>query len=181
LEAHQKEPKTEFCRWKDELLGDLIFDTDYQPTPAQPLIYHLHGHKDRADSIVVTEDDYIDFLVGLTEGSSALHLLPQVIQTSMKNSLLFIGYSLSDLNLRVLLRGVLKVVSPSSERLNVTLQLPPLNDADPEKQATQQKYFEKYYDKLHLTVVWCDGKTFAQELIERWERANHGTESVSGS
>jgi hypothetical protein len=181
LEAHQKQPKREICQWNPDIRGKSIFDTDYVPSIAQPLVYHLHGYKDRAESIVATEDDYIDFLVELSEGSSELHLLPQVIQSSLKKSLMFIGYSLKDLNLRVLLRGVLKAVRPSSRRLNVTLQLAPLTVKDPEKRATQQSYFEDYYGLMNLTVVWCNAEAFTQELSVRWKRANHETESVSGS
>jgi len=45
-----------------------VFDRDrtYRPTEAKPLIYHLFGHHRRPRSLVLTEDDYFDFLIGVT-------------------------------------------------------------------------------------------------------------------
>jgi hypothetical protein len=71
------------------------------------IILKLHGAVDRADpdsdSYVITEDDYIDYLA-LTDLSC---LLPVTLAAKLKRShFLFLGYSLGDWNLRVILRRI---------------------------------------------------------------------------
>jgi len=72
-----------------------------------PVILKLHGTVDREtrvrDSFVVTETHYIDYLTR-TDISSLLPVpLPAILEQS---SLLFLGYSLRDWNLRVILHRI---------------------------------------------------------------------------
>jgi hypothetical protein len=74
---------------------------------AGTVILKLHGAIDRADpdgdSYVITEDDYIDYLA-LTDLSC---LLPITLAARLQRShFLFLGYSLRDWNLRVILRRI---------------------------------------------------------------------------
>jgi hypothetical protein len=73
----------------------------------RPVIMKIHGAVARGtndrDSFVVTEDDYIDYL----SMNDTTHLFPIDIAQRMKKShLLFLGYSLKDWNLRVILRRI---------------------------------------------------------------------------
>src|SRR5574341_1292987 len=69
------------------------------PCVNQPLVYKLHGSLDDVDSMVITEDNYIDFLIGLIEGNPKL---PDAISAIFRtDSILFIGYGLKDWNIRV--------------------------------------------------------------------------------
>ena len=42
-------------------------DPEYKPDKDNPLVYHLFGRLDIPESLVLTEDDYFDFLVGVTK------------------------------------------------------------------------------------------------------------------
>ena len=72
------------------------------------VILKIHGDVNRADpaqpgddSFVITEDDYIEFLTHSTDPAS---LIPIGLLDRMKeNAFLFLGYSLRDWNLRVIL------------------------------------------------------------------------------
>jgi hypothetical protein len=71
------------------------------------VILKIHGNVDRddaeRDTFVVTEDHYIDYLVG--EGVHAL--IPAYLMRRMREGdLLFLGYSMRDWNLRVILRQI---------------------------------------------------------------------------
>ena len=73
----------------------------------RPTIVKIHGHVDRPigdrDSYVVTEDDYIDYVVRAGDSQR----LPATMLTQLRQSrLLFLGFRLQDWNLRVLLRQV---------------------------------------------------------------------------
>lgn len=74
----------------------------------RPVILKIHGAVNRSDgnqdSYVIREDDYIDYLARTTEING---VLPVTVVDKLKNShLLFLGYSLSDWNLRVILHRI---------------------------------------------------------------------------
>ena len=55
-----KDARREICRWQDILQHvESIFEKEpgYKPTPANPLVFHLHGALDVSESLVLTEDD----------------------------------------------------------------------------------------------------------------------------
>jgi SIR2-like protein len=73
----------------------------------RPVVLKLHGAIDRADSAhdsyVVTEDGYIDYLVAGDVGAR----IPIALRDRMANShFLFLGYSMRDWNLRVILKRI---------------------------------------------------------------------------
>jgi hypothetical protein len=90
----------------DELY-DLLDDRDTQQ-PSRPILFKMHGSIDklnaRNDCYLITEEDYVDFL-GRSGGS---YLPPYVNGLLEGKDFLFLGYSLEDWNIRVILRKLLK-------------------------------------------------------------------------
>lgn len=75
LTAQGKQPIYEFCRWND--VGaqlPLQYDEarDGPPTAERPLVYHLLGHLSQPDTLVLTEDDYFDYLIGVTSNNDLI-------------------------------------------------------------------------------------------------------------
>jgi SIR2-like protein len=73
----------------------------------RPVVLKLHGAVDRADSkrdsYVITENSYIDYLVGGDVGEQ----IPFEVRERMADShFLFLGYSMRDWNLRVILNRI---------------------------------------------------------------------------
>jgi NAD-dependent SIR2 family protein deacetylase len=71
-----------------------------------PVIYKIHGSIDRHTSrntFVITEEDYVNFLAGMTKDVAIPAMLAQHLQ---RCHFLFVGYGLADWNLRLLLRTV---------------------------------------------------------------------------
>jgi hypothetical protein len=127
LRTRQKTPQTEVCRWNSVLKQESsVFDspTGFRPTIANPLVYHLHGHRDRTtESLVLTEDDYLDFLVNISRDQN---LLPARIQQALAGaSLLFVGYRLADWNFRVIFRGLVTQMESPLRRNSVAGQFAP--------------------------------------------------------
>src|SRR5262249_11257532 len=58
------------CRWHRSDDANREIDAPPVATTARPLVFHLHGHFEELDSLVLTEDDYLDFLVRLTENEA---------------------------------------------------------------------------------------------------------------
>lgn len=161
LQRAGKDVKREICRWNRSpaLLAERpVLTSSFAPTPANPIVFHLHGHVSVPESIVLTEDDYLDFLVAI---SSEPKLLPHQVKRALAGaSLLFIGYRLADWSFRVLHRGLVMAGEQSLRRLSVTVQLRP---NDPERD-----YLEKYFGALNVRVYWGSATEFASELRRRW-------------
>ncbi|MCL4265994.1 MAG: SIR2 family protein [Anaerolineae bacterium] len=174
LVQRQKEPRRELCRWNPYLLRShpSLLETGYQPTPANPLIYHLHGHVESPESMVLTEDDYLDFLVNIS--SNEYNLPPRIQQALTDSSLLFIGYRPGDWDFRVLFRGLVAAAQGDLRRISVTVQMAPLPDdaSEPAKEKVQE-YLNKYIDLTdrQMRVYWGTAEQFIAELSRRRQGA----------
>lgn len=76
--------------------------------PSHPIVFKMHGSVDKTnagnDSYLITEEDYVDFL-----GRAGGRYLPPYIDGQLTGKdFLFLGYSLEDWNVRVILRKLLK-------------------------------------------------------------------------
>lgn len=162
LESRHRDPKREICRWNRFIEGEpSVFDSEegFEPTVANPVVFHLHGHHELPESLVVTEDDYLDFLVSVWRRD----ILPPRIQRALTGaSLLFVGYSLRDWDFRILFRGLVGSMEGSLRRMNVAVQLVPQN-------RNVQNYLDSYFDRLDVRIYWGTARDFAAELRERWE------------
>lgn len=180
LEDRGKQPRRELCQWnrfvEAHCRSILARDPNYKPSPANPLVYHLHGYKDVPQSMVVTEDDYLKFLVWFArEWAGRDHdLLPgSIVKALMGTSLLFVGYSRTDWNFRVVFRGLVDSLDTDSNMKSVAVQLVPLPDeaSEEDRQAAREylnRYFEKV-EKIRVRVFWGKASEFAEELRLRWE------------
>jgi SIR2-like domain len=162
LVAAGKDPRREVCRWnRSPALAaepSPFADLAYSPTPANPLVYHLHGRLDVPESLVLTEDDYLDFLVTVAREPATL---PHHIQRALAGtSLVFVGYRLADWDFRVIHRGLVAATEASLRRLSVTVQLT-TDDA-------ARDYLDRYFGALKLRVYWGTAADFAQDLSNRW-------------
>jgi hypothetical protein len=80
--------------------------------PSAPILFKMHGSMDRKDrnndSYLITEKDYVDYL-GRDQGN----YIPPYINGLMEGkNFLFLGYSLEDWNVRVILSKLLDRIKP---------------------------------------------------------------------
>ena len=181
--AAEKHPEVDYCRWNgfEDLTADPPPGRDHEPTVSQPLVYHLHGQAQWLDSLVLTEEDYLDFLIAAAETSQrqSPFLRPDIRTALARSSLLFICYRLSDWTFRVLFRGLMRSIPASMGVPSVAIQLSPdEHEVAPGRLAEAQAYLQNYLAQLHgvgaLTMFWGDATQFAQELRERWEQEGRG-------
>lgn len=165
--------KREICRWNRSLIEEQpsAFDDGYEPSVAEPVVFHLHGRADLFETMVASEDDYLDFLVNISKdlafspaSERQKAMLPGRIRRAIKNStLLFVGYGLADVNFRVILRGLVGSLEPSGRHLHLTVQYPDCAEEI-------REYLEEYFHwTLDLKVFWGSSRDFATELRQRWE------------
>jgi hypothetical protein len=172
LSRQGKKPRRELCRWNKYLKGRAsVFDTasGYHPDPSNPVVFHLHGHDEVPESLVLSGDDYLDFLVNIWRDQA---LLPSRIQEAISgSSLLFIGYSLQDWSFRVLFRGLVMAYERTLRRINVSVQLLPVaKDLPEEAKAQVQDYLDSYFDEMEIRIYWGTARKFAGELRRRWTK-----------
>ena len=68
----------------------------------RPFLFKMHGDISHEDSIVITDEDYIQFVLRMSETTSPV---PETFRYHFKRwSTLFVGYSLMDYNLRLLFK-----------------------------------------------------------------------------
>jgi hypothetical protein len=165
LKRAHKDPRVDVCRWNasEALRGvPVVLKPGFDPSPAQPVVFHLHGRLGLPESVVLTEDDYLDFLVSVSRNKK---LLPHQIRRALSGaSLLFIGYRLADWNFRVLHRGLVSAEEGALRRVSVTVQLS-ADDAE-------RDYLERYFGAMRVRVYWGDAREFASELWRRWHESN---------
>ena len=146
-----------------------LADASYAPSPAEPLVFHLHGHYSVPQSLVLTEDDYIEYLVQLAGESRrkagvVSGLLPAYVHGQLRSKpLLFVGYSLRDWTFLVLFRTLLYGIAETQRRIHVSVQL------DPRERAPRRArdYLEKYFRSQRIQIFWSTASEFAEQVNNR--------------
>jgi hypothetical protein len=88
--------------------------TDFEDESAEsPVIYKLHGDIAHRESLVVTDEDYIQFVLRMTD-KEPYDPIPLSLKHFLKRwTTLFIGYSLLDYNLRLLFKTLRWRIDPA--------------------------------------------------------------------
>jgi hypothetical protein len=163
-------PQVELYRWKDGVHWPRsVYETDpdYQPTVHRPLVYHLFGQYRLPESLVVTEDDYFDYLIRITRNNR--QMLPVVRSMLVNGALLFLGSRLDDWDFRVLFRSIMvqKTRLQRSDYTHVAVQRDPEESGilNPER---ARSYLQDYVRTDDITIYWASTDDFVRELRDRW-------------
>jgi len=172
LQQSRKSPRRDHSRWyagSAGKSGSPLSDVSYEPSPAEPLVFHMHGRYQEPPSLVLTEDDYIEYLVQLasdTQRQAGLvsGLLPAYVHGQLRSKpLLFVGYSLRDWTFLVLFRTLLHGIPDTHRRNHVSVQIDP-RERSPRR---AREYLERYLHAQHIQVFWSSASEFARELSGR--------------
>ncbi|SHN46230.1 SIR2 family NAD-dependent protein deacylase [Cryptosporangium aurantiacum] len=141
----------------DDSLEFQWHDEDRFPT-GTAFLFKMHGSADEAsppnDNIIITEDDYVDFLVNAC-GLVSPYFPPSSLTAQYKQRrFLFLGYSLYDWNFRVFLRvlAVRNALSRRAARRHFAVML----DPDPIEAAL--------WDHRNVSVYNGDLKDFCDKM-----------------
>jgi hypothetical protein len=95
------------------------------PSEEKPILLKLHGSFDKPDSVVVTEDDYLNFVQKMSGGDRTHPVHLSIREKLLKWPVLFIGYSLRDYNFRLLIRTLRWNVDEADWRLHFSVDPKP--------------------------------------------------------
>ncbi len=150
LRVAGKEPRVEFCRWHRglEKSEPSVFETPsilepdktYQPNDKEPLVYHLYGYDDYPESLVLTEDDYLCFLIAISQhkGQGADAIPKKIREVMSYSALILLGYELHSWDFRVLFWGLISEsikLSTRDEQVSVSIQV--------KRSPIEQEYFKQ--------------------------------------
>jgi len=162
----------------------------YVPSVANPLVYHLFGQLDlpqaKADapppdpgaaplasrveaafgSIVLTEDDFFNYLLSIGSKADAKDEMPLEVGTALtSNSLLFLGFRLDEWSFRVLLRSIFNKEGSHARMVGddsfpcVGAQIQPEDVPQP---LIASRYFQDYLGKSKIDIFWGSTAEFIQ-------------------
>jgi hypothetical protein len=163
-------PQVGMCPWNDDLAYEFKVDDAVQqrPNAAAPFVYHLFGQLSEPDSLVLTEDNYLDFLMGITANRP---LIPDfVIGRLARSALVFLGFRLDEWDFRVLFRSLMNQGGQERRRgfKHVAVQI------DPEEGRTiepdrARRYLESYFGENRINIYWGRTDDFVQKLHTAWK------------
>jgi len=169
LVAAGAQPQERLCPWWSDRLPESDWRFDDEPTPEKPLIYYFFGHLAMPESLVLSEDDYLDFLLGVARNKT---LIPAVVRARLTNTaLLFLGFGLDDWSLRVLFR--LLQAQEGKEQMkgysHIAAQFEPDDSRllDPRR---ARRYLEQYFMRENISIYWGRPAEFLRTLLDQLHR-----------
>jgi hypothetical protein len=169
LESEEKTPDVSFFDWRAQTADGERYDG--KPTAQQPLVYHVFGRSGGDSFVVLTEDDYFDYLISWNEYKERI---PNLVGYQTTNtSLLFLGFQPTDLGFRVLMR-LIKSQGGSGQLEqcpHVAVQIDPDED-NLINAARARRYLETYFKSAAATtfaIYWGSPGEFLAELQRRVE------------
>jgi hypothetical protein len=169
LRQRGREPVVEICRWRPDVYDwpASIWEREegFVPDESRPLVYHVFGNLDFPESIVLTEDDYLDFLTSVAENPQ---LIPLAVRDALADSaLLLLGFRLDEWDVRVLLRSL--VGQQGSQRLrkyrHVAAQIDLTHEVS--SPARAHRFLERYFGTFRqpsIDIFWGSTDEFASAL-----------------
>ncbi|MDW3685449.1 CHAT domain-containing protein [Cupriavidus sp. CV2] len=165
------DPGIRLCRWnrQAQACDDALAEGRKRasPTAQAPMVLKLFGDLREPGSLVLTEDQYFDYLTSVSTTSNAI---PLAVRARLNDSaLLFVGFDVQSWEFRILFRSILNLEGADlrQEYQHLSAQLDPNSIVDP---VSARRYLERYFqDKARLKLYWGDVGMFTAELLRRLE------------
>lgn len=178
LEAEAKKPRTQVCFWtggKSRAKPEHIPDPLYEPSQLEPVVYHLFGLEDYPQTLVLSEDDFLNFLISVVEDTNTQNpLVPLRLREGLAESrLLLLGYNVEDWEYRVLFRFISKYRSLDFAPRGMLIQSQRgMKQIEDEERLI--KYFEQYFDRNQFEMKWTSPERFIRDLWNEWNKYRMG-------
>jgi hypothetical protein len=171
--AQGRTPRTQVCFWsgkESNVAPEHVPDPNFVPSRDQPLVYHLFGLEKYPSTMVLSEDDYLAFLVEVARNP----VIPTYLSGELSSkSLILFGYNLHDWDFRVVFRGVVKPGLTVLRSFGLILQINP-DRGGMGKQEDAQNYLKEYFQEADFKVEWGVVEQYIQNLWKEWSQWSRG-------
>ena len=175
LVAEGRQPFTQVCFWTRQVVNpdpQHVTDYNFVPSEQQPLVYHLFGLEKYPATLVLSEADFLDFLLRITQDTDTQNpIIPIYLKGKLSaSSLVLAGYRLRDWDFRVLYRIVRD--SPLHP-FSMLVQIDPKQTSGITDSEEARKYLEEYF-RESFKIQWSDPNDFVNQLWEEWNKWRQG-------
>jgi hypothetical protein len=180
LLAEGKQPRSLIARWRrfKGIPAERFYgEPGFTPTIREPVVLHVFGNLELPETLVVSQDDYFDFLIGITQRQANTDEpgLPHFLSSQLASSgLLFLGFQVDDWDFRVLYRTIRlhegmqsRVDDEDVDLTRVAVQIDPEEGASLEPHGARHYLTEFFRKTTETSIVWGSTETFVAELARR--------------
>jgi hypothetical protein len=165
LKAKTGKARREVVPWRDPSMQRRDLNPPFAPD--DPVVLHLFGTDADLLSMVVTEDDHLDYMARISHDHE-FFLPVSVNERLASTTLLFLGYRMEDLDLKIIMRGLLTHLDLQRwNMLHVAVQLES-SQRDEAKEKEVIDYFQKYFSDARIDIYWGNTLQFMSDLSARW-------------
>jgi CHAT domain/SIR2-like domain len=157
--------RREVLLWND----DATEPADYQSLtgkPESPVVWHIYGSPPKANSLVLTEDDYLDFLRNVSR--EPWRRPANLMSTLTESLLLFLGFNVRDLDFRILFKALISHLKVGTDRVAI-LQIEP-EESYKERELEfrlVQTFLEKDSSEFQVKIRWLSVRDFLLQLRDK--------------
>lgn len=170
LKKANKTPRTQAIIWEEGEELDVSRKQELDPNLdpiTNPIVYHLFGMENDPGSIVLSEDDYLKFLVTVVSDTDTQNpIVPNGLKRALSSShLILLGYHLRDWDFRVLFRFILNYRSNRDlAKKGISILLKPKR-SDPHL----LDYLKQYFGLKQFEIEWDSPENFTKKLWDVWK------------
>jgi hypothetical protein len=142
----------------------------WRPTAKGTYLYKMHGCTSdlngSSPGVVITEEDYVNFLSNTMHYDPKKGILSEARGKFALSMILFVGYSLTDWNFRVIFKATAESVR---QRPSYALQYFTGDGDEPKRQRERQRWDAsvRFWAQKGITVINHDACSFIRQLITR--------------
>ncbi len=169
----------DMCDWHRSSVENVALS--FEPTLTRPLVYHLYGHLQKPESLVVSEDDYAEFVWALANKRNAgtkqyadQTIIPEELIGKLRGAtILLLGYRTTDLDFRTLFRSLLAsglgIGRKNRSHNSLAVLLNPSQETKVLYQESAENYLKAYFRQANFQVMWGDTNQFLANLWQTWQ------------
>jgi hypothetical protein len=168
LRREGKQPQMAICPWNDAAYVEV--KESFNISVERPLVYHMFGHLSQRESLVLTEDDYFDYLIGVTDNKK---LIPHQIRAAITNqTTLIMGLSFNTWESRILFRVIMNQGGRRrrNRKTHLSAQIAPTKP-DVDEPIRARRYLEEYFRNSAVNIFWGKPEDFIRSLKEKLDGA----------
>ena len=177
--AGKEQVRTQVCSWGGaKAKGVHLPDPNFEPSPERPVVYHLFGLENYPTTLVLSEDDYMNWQISVAEELSqqitntttpGIPLKLREALAEKESQLMILGYNLQDWEFRVLFRFIWRFRKDEDLRRSTVIQLKP-RPKDTKYEEIALGYLKQYFNVKRSNVKWTRAETYILKLSEAYDK-----------